>query len=265
MNLLSLTNYAYTGRNFILDLIFPIACLGCKKEGEWLCSKCSKNIPYNNHQLCPKCHKKSAFGAICNHCQNNFYLDGVLSAGNYKHKILGNLIKKLKYNHIKPLYAILANYLSIFFLSQKQETNILPSDLYNGKLWKKFDQIKKTPHCLLSPKDFTIIPVPLHKKRYRLRGFNQAELLAKKFSEIFNLNLSTDLIRIKHRKAQAKLNKEKRQINIIGSFDWQGKTMPKNIILIDDVTTTGATLNECARVLKQNGAKKVWGLVVARG
>ena len=74
------------------------------------------------------------------------------------------------------------------------------------------------------------------------------------------------LIRIKHKKPQAKLDEAQRQENIKNCFAWVGKKLTgQPIILIDDVTTTGSTLNECAKILKQNGAGEVWGLVVAKG
>jgi len=112
-----------------------------------------------------------------------------------------------------------------------------------------------------------IMPVPLHKKRLRWRGFNQSELLAKGIKKYFNLDLRLDeLIRTKHKKPQTKLSGRKRKENVKGCFFWKGDWLDgKNIILVDDVITTGSTLNECAKVLKENGAGEVWGLVVARG
>ena len=108
--------------------------------------------------------------------------------------------------------------------------------------------------------------MPLHKKRQRLRGFNQSEQLARAISKNFNLEINHNLIRIKHKKAQAKLHEKNRWENIKNCFSYQGKNLNnKNILLIDDVATTGATLNECAKVLKENNAKEVWGLVVAKG
>ena len=111
------------------------------------------------------------------------------------------------------------------------------------------------------------LPISLHKKRKRWRGFNQAEIIARELKNYFDIDMSTEkLIRIKHKKAQAKLGEEERKNNIKNCFGWQGDRLNKrNIILVDDVVTTGSTLNECAKVLKENGAGEVWGLVVAKG
>ena len=110
------------------------------------------------------------------------------------------------------------------------------------------------------------MPVPLSKKRLRWRGFNQAELLAEKVAENYGLAMdAANLIRVKHKKPQAKLDEVHRLENIKDCFAWQGSNLnKKNIILIDDVVTTGATLNECAIVLHAAGAAEVWCLVVPK-
>jgi len=112
-----------------------------------------------------------------------------------------------------------------------------------------------------------LVPVPLHIRRERWRGFNQSQLIAEKLSDKFGIEIDCHgLKRVKHGKAQAKLSKSERWENIKGSFFWEKESLSgRNIILIDDVVTTGATLNEAAKVLKENGAGEVWGLVVARG
>jgi len=126
---------------------------------------------------------------------------------------------------------------------------------------------------------FTVIPIPLHKQRLRFRGFNQAELLAKEVAEHFSIPLETNVLeRTRAVLAQAKIKNHKdRKENIKNIFKInsefikkcvkEGKNLLKNkiIILVDDVATTNATLSEAAKVLKEAGAKEVWGLVVAKG
>lgn len=116
--------------------------------------------------------------------------------------------------------------------------------------------------------------MPLHEKRYAWRSFNQAELLANKLKKVLSQNglditfLPGLLFRPKYTKPQMKIHStEDRKKNIIGNFSLNEdfrKKVPRKIIIVDDVTTTGATLNECAKVLKRHGAEKVWGLVLAR-
>lgn len=117
------------------------------------------------------------------------------------------------------------------------------------------------------PSNCTIIPVPLFIRRERERGFNQATILAGLFAERLQLPLNTgNLVRQRPTAQQARLSKDERFKNVASAFSWQGKErIPENIILVDDVFTTGATMGECARVLKAQGAKIVHGLVLAHG
>ncbi|MEX2090998.1 MAG: phosphoribosyltransferase family protein [Candidatus Paceibacterota bacterium] len=112
-----------------------------------------------------------------------------------------------------------------------------------------------------------LIPVPLHKKRLNWRGFNQSEILADNIAHIYNLETRRDiLIRNKNTEPQAEIkDKETRLVNVKDSFDCSENLKGRNIVLIDDLCTTGATLNECAKALAAKGAGKIRALVVARG
>jgi ComF family protein len=234
-------NHALKERDFVLDLVLPKHCVNCGKEGEWLCNKCQNLLKFKK-QYCFGCKIINQSGKFCVQCKNQYSLDGILIAGDYDNKILAELIKKLKYHFAKDISKILAQFLKDFILDYKQENN-------------------------LNLEDFILIPVPLHKKRENFRGFNQSEEIVRYFASFFNLKINKhNLIKIKNTKAQAKLNEEERRDNIKNSFLWKGNNLKnQNIILVDDVATTGATLNECALVLKENGARKILGLVVAKG
>jgi len=118
-------------------------------------------------------------------------------------------------------------------------------------------------------KPAVITPVPLTKQRLRLRTFNQSELIAESIAEICNISVLKDvLVRTRQEIPQAEIeNEEQRKENVKNSFrcaDSQ-KLQKATVILVDDVYTSGATMEECARVLKQAGAKEVWGMVIAKG
>ena len=236
-------NHVLKIRDFIFSLIFPTTCLNCGQEGSWLCSNCNAQLKFLPFQSCFGCKIRNT-GEFCPICQPNYYLEGILIAGNYDDKLLNNLIKQLKYNFTKDVAKILGDYL-VNFLQQ------------NNPPILKIQNISS----------ISIIPVPLHSRRERWRGFNQAEEIASVVASRLQLPLvKNTLIRIKHRQAQAKLNEAERQENVKACFSWRGDNLQqKNILLIDDVATTGATLNECAKILKQNGASQVWGLVAAKG
>ncbi len=237
----TIKNHAKIWRDFIFDLIFPIQCLGCNCEGQWLCQNCRKKLELLRSQTCFFCFRESKLGNTCRQCQKEHFIDGIISLGFYNDQLLSRLIKYLKYYFIKDIAIILGNITINFW-----QINILKFPLPLSKTY--------------------IIPVPLHQQRLRWRGFNQSELLAQILASYLNRPLNTDLIRIKRRQPQVKLCKEKRLKNIKNCFVWKSNNQaPPYILLIDDVATSGATLDECARILKQNGAKKVWALVLARG
>jgi len=115
------------------------------------------------------------------------------------------------------------------------------------------------------PADF-IVPVPLYMDRLRERGYNQAALLARELSERSRLPVEEEsLVRIKETVPQVALKADERRKNVKGAFRSQGeKIKDRQILLIDDVSTTGATLVACAEALREKGARSVWALVLAR-
>lgn len=247
---------------FWLDFLFPKNCLVCQSEGQYLCVKCLRNLKFKDPH-CPNCSGPSKLGEFCSKCKDKFILKGVLIASDFNDKNLANLIKAYKYNFIKDLGQYLGLFLVNFLRNNIGANPLLQkssSDL-NLKLSSDLNS-----DLSLDLKNYLLIPVPLSKKRLRWRGFNQSQILAKKISQDIGLDICQDLIRIKHKIAQAKLNKKARQENLAGCFKWQGENLRgQNIIIVDDVCTTGSTLEEIAKELRQAEAGEIWGLVLAQG
>jgi len=222
-----------------LDLLFPRKCFGCGQEDFWLCPECFTKIIKVQEQLCPKCHRVSALGQFCPSCKKDKKLSGVLVSLYLDQGSVRDLIHALKYDFIFGLAPILASFM------------IEPAfKLINEK---KIDYI---------------VPVPLHKSRFSWRGFNHAEKLAEIISFQTKVALKTRvLVRRIKTTPQVELKREERLKNVRGAFccPKPEEIFEKSIILVDDVLTTGATLEECAKTLRQAGAKNVWGLVIARG
>ena len=252
---------------FFLDLIFPIECLGCARVGYWLCGDCFKEVKFKPKQYCLHCKKENDFGQFCPPCRIIYSLNGVWIAALYDELLISRAIKSLKYHFISGIADNLGKLLILFVDKMLAQAKIVRPGLAQGLERRVFEQAKNMPLGILNFNDNLVISVPLSKKRLRWRGFNQAELIARIVAQNYGLALdAVNLIRIKHKKPQAKLDEIHRLENIKDCFGWQGGNLnKKNIILIDDVVTTGATLNECAKVLKANGAGEVWGLVVAKG
>lgn len=168
--------------------------------------------------------------------RGDFYLDGIASLFIYEENTISRLIKMFKYDYLMEIAGIFKKIID-------------NTDLHN--IWR----------------DFVIIPAPLHARRERERGFNQSEIIANLFAEKFGLSVNKNLRRVIYTAQQAKLSAEERKLNLENAFVWadQTKLAPKKILIVDDVFTTGATMQECAKVLKNSGAKIVWGLVLASG
>jgi len=126
---------------------------------------------------------------------------------------------------------------------------------------------KYIENCKLKIENFIILPVPLHPKKERKRGFNQSKLISEAVAKNFDLEMSDCLKRIKNNKPQASLKDNEARIkNMAGCFRIKNSELVKNknILLVDDVFTSGATINEAVRILKESGAKKIIVLVIAK-
>lgn len=235
-------------KNFILDCLFPIYCINCQsfipaQKGYYLCTNCFKKINIYSNFICPICSKRIVEFKKCLHTNKKSYLDFLGAASDYENPIIKELIHQLKYQYIKEISLTLAEILINF--------------------WQK---ITKTIHE--NWQEYIIIPIPLHKKRLCERGFNQSEEIAKIFSSYFNLKMITDiLIRKINNPPQAKIeNYNQRYKNIENVFEIKYPQLIKKqkIILLDDVFTSGATLQEAAKILKNNGANKIIGITIAK-
>ncbi|MCD6528401.1 ComF family protein [bacterium] len=235
-------------KEFLKDLFFPRFCIGCGQEGTHLCQDCQSLIEILDRQYCPFCSQaKVVFdGKTCPLCRKSKHLSGLFFATSYQNPLVKKMISLFKYHFIKELSQPLASLIITHFQILSKAPNFL-------------DKEKK--------KEFILIPIPLHKKQLKTRGFNQAEELAKEISSFLEIPLiNNTLLKIKETLPQVKLGREKRKENIKGAFFLKNPHLikGKRILLIDDVFTTGSTIEEAACLLKKAGAKEVWGVTVAR-
>ncbi|MDP1890978.1 MAG: ComF family protein [Gemmatimonadaceae bacterium] len=209
-------------KNFVLDILFPVECLGCGKEGEWLCGECQNKIRPDSHSL------------------RGEFLDRIFTFYSYDNELFKKAIHGLKYKFVEEISSPL------------------------GKILVK--EIEKIEGQIGRP-DF-IAPVPLHRKRLLERGYNQSELLSLKISEYFGWPMENKVLARSRRTAsQVSLSGGARKENVCGAFTVidSSKVLNRKIVLVDDVTTTGATMEECAKALKLAGAKEVLGVALAKG
>ena len=227
----------------ILDILFPKRCVGCNKFGSYFCPECISNIKQDN-LVCPKCERAAVGGATHPVCRRKFGLDGLWSLGVYENP-LRRAIAKVKYKRVRELANILVDITIEYWAKYRPFI---------------FDEIKK------DPKNWILVPVPLHWWRENDRGFNQSSLIGESLAKKLGLNYTEALKRVRHTKQQVKLKGRERKQNIFGAFEIDNnyQLLAKNCLLIDDVWTTGSTLRECTYILKRNGVKKVWALTIAR-
>lgn len=260
-------SYPQKAGKYLLDLVFPVSCLGCGGEGAWLCRDCLRTIPLAPSQHCPFCGRPAAFGAACDTCRPGRALAGALAFYPYAHPLIQTLIHVWKYDGVMELTAALGAVTAHGLNRTLVKLKRARSRLLSGMDASGLRQWQNLPAPLLLPATI-LCPIPLHARRLRQRGFNQAELLSYALGRYFPWPAKTLLARTRATAAQAKLAGTDRLINLNNAFIL---TIPpdeisgKHILLVDDVITTGATAEACARVLRQGGAASVWALTIAYG
>ena len=219
--------------NTILEIIFPSKCLSCGKRGADLCLECLISVPF--------AERESA--------------QWIFPIYDYRNAVIKNALWLLKYGGKRRLASVFAEEIYAKIIEELSEMGPLQN--------------------FINP---IIIPIPIASKRLKERGFNQAELICKEIINLNHMRHGTDgkpdftlvnniLIKPRETEHQARIrDRGKRLKNIVGSFTVQDDTQPiknRNIILIDDITTTGATLSEAKKILKKSGARKVIAFTVA--
>jgi competence protein ComFC len=226
--------------NKLLDLLFPVECVGCEIYGTYLCDNCLEKIKPSASSACVFCGKNTILTGVCESCRQESGLDGVLIAVDYDQPYIHDLIWSLKFGFVQEMSQSLA------------------------KIIKKWtDEVNAVN--VLKLNDSLVAPIPLHKKRFIYRGFNQAELIAKNLTEHFpDWHYADLLIKTKNTKSQLEFGREERLLNLQDAFTATQHLNGQTVIIIDDVVTTGSTLTQAAIALKSAGAARVYGLVCAK-
>jgi len=229
-----------------VNFFFPIICIECKNSLSYdhatgVCEECTKTIKMLDSNYCVKCGMDLPDGGEhCYICQRNpkYYFENIRAACVYK-KAAKTLVHRLKYGGKEYLAEPMS----------KMMLNTIMTNKYNEKI-------------------DAITYVPMHRIKVYMRGYNQAQLLARKLALLINKPVLEVLKRSKMTKSQYKLRKEERQLNVSGCFtlisNMKAEVSGKNLLLVDDVCTTCSTVNECSRILSKAGAEKVYVLAFAR-
>lgn len=232
-------NFAGRAAEWWLDLLFPKCCAGCGSEGSFCCPACRGRLAARA-PACPVCGKRNLSGVLCASCSDKAALRGFLAPFSYRDPLIRELIHTYKYDRARELSAFFASELVGFF------------NLYAIRL----------------PRSAILVPVPLHRRRERERGFNQASLLALELGARLGLLVKPLLKRARRTRPQVEMaDHAARRKNMAGAFRVSDHEAAAgaSVVLVDDVATSGATLSEAARVLREAGAYTVWAIVIAKG
>lgn len=218
-----------------LDALFPIHCHGCGREGERACVACLAGLRIMPLNLCPACGRESAGGTLHRSCDGDSSLDALVSPYHYANPLLRGLIKDYKYHGAVDIAKILSALATVG----------------TGSLKTRF------------PSGATVVAMPLYAARERTRGFNQADCLARAVADTLGQKVANPLTRIRHTKEQASLTPEERQSNCRQAFCCA--PLSGEVILVDDVVTSGITMEAAAAAIKKAGATRVTGFALAHG
>lgn len=219
-----------------LDCLFPRLCVGCGRIGSYVCDRCERRRSFLSGPLCPRCGQPQASGLLCPSCvRRRSDISAIRSVFRFE-GVIRRAVIELKYHNLRAIAPTLSAWMADRLIDE----------------------------------DFTpdlIVPVPLHPSRLRLRGYNQAALLARELGRLEGVEAAEDLLtRVRAGDSQVQTHDaEARRQNVAGAFTCTDTTVSgKRILVVDDVCTTGATLEACASALRDAGAAEVWGLTVAR-
>lgn len=234
-----------------LDFLYPPRCSICGKllrRKEFLCISCRESL-FSKTEACPVCAYPHGRGKECPECRHRkLYIDGMFALGPYRGN-LKRLIQEFKYQGKQEMVHFFTPYI----------VQGITSRIHSGH-W---------------PVPDGLVPIPLCAGRLTQRGFNQAELLAEEAALRLEFPLMNVLVRIKETESQVRLGRRDRAANLRGAFclmkeemqspgNEEGSLQEKTLIIIDDIFTSGATINEAARVLRQGGSKKLYAVVIGR-
>ncbi|MEK7503615.1 MAG: ComF family protein [Patescibacteria group bacterium] len=214
-------------KDWIIDLLMPKKCLGCGREGTYICKDCEVFLS----EVDPMLGSPTSPVIL-----GEIGLPNIVSVWEYE-GLMEKLILKIKYD---GCYDIVGELVETVF--------------------KKID--------LNLPKDMIITFVPMYNKKERRRGFNQSELIAQRVGDKIGRPVVRLLGKMKDNQSQVGLGPQERLSNVKDVFQFQTKLslvqVPSSVLLVDDVYTTGATMNECVKILKKGGIKSVYGFTLAR-
>ncbi len=234
----------------MLDRLFPRQCIWCKQIGEYLCKSCKQDLS-SHPDICPICHRDQYVdqipGAVCASCRltSNVWYEGIVIGFSYSW-LLKKLIIQLKFGHRHDIASWIAHRLQYLILTHPILSQALAQD------------------------QLILTYVPSHRyRRYRIKGYNQSQLLAHHVSKLLWIPVISLTTKIKHTQSQLHASSRQQRLkNLTNAFALNAQqtlSWSETIVIIDDITTTGSTIQEISKTIKSDYPHaRIRGLVVAR-
>lgn len=218
-----------------MDWLYPPVCCSCGRIGKLICEQCFSSIELTNQLNCIRCGEPISTGGLCVRCKNQAPHFAKLKSLGYYSGPLRDAVISLKYQRNIGLGDFFSSPLSDIVLKEKWKIELITA-------------------------------IPLNSKRKRERGYNQAEILARPIARRLYIPFSSQLVqRVKSTTSQVGLNLKQRRLNMKDAFEGNPELVKnKTILVVDDVATTGATLDACAKALKEAGCQEVFCLTLAK-
>lgn len=226
--------------SLLANSTLPETCAGCGVTGAWFCADCASSLARDGPPGCQRCGRSGIRRPDCRHCRSRFPLRLTrLRAGYAYDGAIRRAVQRFKYSRE--------------FARGRDLGRLLAS---------------RYPELMRDRSVDAIVPVPLHQRRYRERGFNQSQVLAEELRDVAGAPVVSAVRRIRHTPPQVQLRSHQRMSNLTDAFDvmegYQHAIEGKRLLIVDDVTTTGATIASVALLLQRGGAKEILALALAR-
>ena len=215
----------------IVDWIYPRRCVGCGREGAYICGECEGGMR-GVLPICPECGNDNRAGWRHKECESA--IDRLIVRWRY-HGVVKRLIKKIKFESSWGMVEEI------------------------GRMWTG-----ELATC--RGENWVVSSVPMYVKKRKARGFNQAELLGRELAKYIGAEYLELLVRNRETVPMFGLKRKEREANVGGSFEvvLEEGCLPRKVMLVDDIWTTGSTIRECAKTLRSAGVEEIWGVALAR-
>ncbi len=227
-----------------METVFPRFCVECRKEGRYICDECLLFLSESDF-VCPVCQRSSRFGKRHKKCRKLNRLDGLISFWDYD-GVIKKAVHLIKFDGFFHVMEEIMEHFLLLIQEDKERISFF------------LDFLNDNETCITF--------VPLNESKQKEKGFNESKILAQHIAKATGKKVIELIEKTRNTEPQLNLEKQERFLNVKDAFSFKNQKDFKveKVLIVDDIWMSGSTMKECCRVLKENGVKKVWGLVVVK-